>query len=431
LTVKLALRSAESPLERAHRCIADAFHDVDIVSAPLASGFGAEVWDVEGRRLIDYTMSKGAVLLGHADPRVNGAVAAYLEQGGAALLFSGPFHEREVRVAEILQRLIPCAEKVRFFKTGSCATSAAARLARIVTGGDLVLTSGYHGWHDWALEGMEAVPRSRGSVINFSYDLDCLRKLLFEYTGRVACILVTPEPNFFGPELLIEMRHLADEAGIPLIFDEVKTGFRFTAGGYQRKIGITPDLAVFSKGLANGFALAALVGRRYLMDAAAKTNLSSTYRGELPSFVAAEKTLQILESEPVLEHIWNQGARLISGLQEIFDRRGVAAEIFAHPPLFHIVFDDSDDARVFHRLSFDAGVLTYPFDNQALSLAHGAVVIDKSLNLLEKAVASLPNRRSAGGRGSGAVGRISRAALDRYTRFEFGGVVTNYAVKLP
>jgi glutamate-1-semialdehyde 2,1-aminomutase len=431
MMMKRGARSGKSPLERAQSCIADPFHDVDIMSTPLSGGFGAEVWDMEGRRLIDYTMSKGAVLLGHADPRVNGAVAAYLEQGGAPLLFSGPFHEYEIRVAEMLQHMIPCADKVRFFKTGSCGTSAAVRLARIMTGADLVLTSGYHGWHDWALEGLEPVNRPGARAINFAYDLDYLRKLLREHIGRVACIFVTPEPNFFHPELLVEVRRLADDAQVPLILDEVKTGFRFAVGGYQREIGIVPDLAVFSKGLANGFALAALVGRQHLMDGVGKTNMSSTYQGELPCFVAAEKTLQIYQSEPVLAEIWKQGARLISGLQEIFDRRGVAAEIFTHPPLFHIVFDDIDDARAFHRLSLEAGILTYPFDNQAVSGAHEAGVIDRSLNLWEKAVAGLPNRRSARDRSVRGTGRISRAALDRYTSYEFGGVVANYAVKLP
>jgi glutamate-1-semialdehyde 2,1-aminomutase len=417
-------------VKRARRYLADPFHDLDIIGVPFVSGAGATVWDVTGKRYIDYTMSKGALILGHADPQVNGAVSAFLKDG-ANLMFSGPFHERHVRLAESLCRIIPCAEKVRFFKTGSCATTAAVRLTRLVTGGDLVLTSGYHGWHDWALQGMKSTAPEGAAAINFAFDLDRLRMLLRKHVGRVACIFVTPEPNFFDPKLLQEMRSIADEAMVPLVFDEVKTGFRFSVGGYQRHIGVTPDLATFSKGLANGFSLSALAGRAAFMDAAARTDLESTYQLELACFVAAEATLRILQSEPVIERIWAQGAKLITGLTGLFERQGVAACIYTHPPMFHIVFEEPEEARLFHTLSFERGVLTYPFDNQMIAPVHDDAIIHESLNRFEDAVSALRRvtphrgaRRRLSSRGS----RVSRNALDRYTMFEFGGAITNYGV---
>jgi glutamate-1-semialdehyde 2,1-aminomutase len=425
-----ATQTAEDDLiTRARRCLADPFHDHDIVRVPLAGGAGPIVWDRSGKRYIDYTMSKGAVILGHADPEVNRAVSTFL-QDGANLLFSGPFHETHVRLAESLCRLIPCAEKVRFFKTGSCATTAAVRLTRLVTGGHLVLTSGYHGWHDWALEGMGSEQAGAGAI-NFGFDLDRLRTLLRTHAGRVACIFVTPEPNFFGPGLLRDMRVLADEAAVPLVFDEVKTGFRFSLGGYQKHIGVTPDLATFSKGLANGFSLSMVAGRARFMDAVADTNLASTCQLELAPFVAAETTLRILERGSVLGCIWRQGARLIAGLTDLFERHAIAARIYTHPPMFHIVFEDPEEARRFHALSFERGVLTYPFDNQVVAPVHDDAIIDESLNRFEDAVLALPRAASnkQGSRRGGSP--VSRSALDLYTAFEFGGSVTNHGLGEP
>lgn len=258
---------------------------------------GCRIIDTAGNSFIDCTMALGSVALGYAEPTVRDAVFSVIANGNVA----GLNDPREALLAERLCDHIPCAEMAQFLKSGADGMSAAVRIARTYTGRDLVVGSGYFGWHDWASDaaGVPEAIRSLYHKIPFD-DLDALDAVTREAGNRLAAIVIEPVVERMPSDIWIrKARELATLSGAVLVFDEMKTGFRLRRGGYQELSGITPDLAVFGKALANGFPLAAVVGRRDIMDAARRTWISSTLAGESVGLAAAHAVLDIHESADV------------------------------------------------------------------------------------------------------------------------------------
>ena len=230
---------------------------------------GCHLTSVTGDRYLDCTMALGAVALGYTEPRVTRAVIDAASQGSVSALSSW----REVELAERLCALIPCAERAQLLKTGAEATSAAVRLARTYTGRDHVVASGYFGWHDWSSDaaGVPATTRRDTTRVPFD-DVDALERAVAAAGSSLAAIVLEPVVERTPSIAWLERaRALCDATGAALVFDEVKTGFRVAPGGYQEVVGITPDLASFGKAMANGYPLAAVVGRAGVMQAAART----------------------------------------------------------------------------------------------------------------------------------------------------------------
>ena len=255
----------------------------------LAKGKGCRVWDVDGNEYIDYIQGLLPNILGYANEEVNAAVSEQLAQGHS---FSLP-HPLEVDLAERLTRLIPCAEKVRFGKNGSDATSGAVRAARAYTGRDRIACCGYHGWQDWYIGSTTrkaGVPEAvRALTHPFAYnDLGSLQKLLTEHKGEFAAVIMEPV-NFWPPAagFLEGARNLAHEHGALLIFDEICCGFHFGLGGAQKRFGVTPDMACFGKAMGNGFPIACVVGKADLMKVFEDIFFSFTFGGEVASMAAA------------------------------------------------------------------------------------------------------------------------------------------------
>lgn len=257
------------------------------VDAPthFVSARGCRIVDVTGERYLDCTMALGAVALGYAEPRVTQAVVDAATQGHVSALSSW----REVELAERLCAMIPCAERAQLLKTGADATSAAVRLARTYTGRDHVVASGYFGWHDWSgdARGVPVGVRSDTTRVAFD-DIAALERAVSAAGSGLAAIVLEPvverEPS---AAWIARARELCDAAGAALIFDEVKTGFRVAPGGYQEVCGVIPDLASFGKAMANGYPIAAVVGRAPLMEAARDTWISSTLASESTALAAA------------------------------------------------------------------------------------------------------------------------------------------------
>lgn len=306
----------------------------------LQRGQGAHVWDVDGNEYIDYVLAMGPVTLGYAHPRVDAAIAAQLRDG---ITFSLP-HPLEAEVAERLTGLVPCARLVRFLKGGAEATSAAIRLARAFTGRERVLYCGYHGWHDWYHAGRAeplGAPRALSALVRgFPYgDLGALAALLSEQGAETAAVIMEPVHATLPPAGYLEgVRELTARHGVLLVFDEIVTGFRVHAGGAQAYFGVTPDLACFAKGLANGMPLAAVAGRADVMQLAERALISVTYGGECLSLAAAAATLDELTAGDALARIWEAGRRLIAALQLAAGEAGVAAHWSGLPcmPTFHL-----------------------------------------------------------------------------------------------
>ncbi|WP_271621456.1 aminotransferase class III-fold pyridoxal phosphate-dependent enzyme [Bradyrhizobium sp. CCBAU 51745] len=316
---------------------------------------GAHVWDTNEKQYVDFTSCSGAAPLGAGyEPVVAHAAAEMRRTGG---ILPGPLSVHRVELAERLAEIFPIAERTMFFRTGSCATSAAVRLARAFTGVNRVLTSGYHGWHDWQLQdrpGMGLPNRDRDSL-DFRYHLDLLDE--FASIERVAAVIVTPEVNFFPPDYHQELQRLVHRHGALLIIDEVMTGFRYAFGGYHGAVGLAPDLITLSKGLANGMALSAVAGRADVLSAGEKTYMGNTYQREVTPFAAALSTLEALRDGTALARMREVGEQLIRGLNAVFANRQVAAWAFAWPTMFDVVFANAELGQMFFQQMWARGFL--------------------------------------------------------------------------
>ncbi|MDF1749145.1 MAG: aminotransferase class III-fold pyridoxal phosphate-dependent enzyme [Alphaproteobacteria bacterium] len=326
-------RSAKA-LERAERLIplgAQTFSkskiQFPIGAAPLflTAGKDGRVWDVDGNEFVDLINGLLCVSLGYCDPDIDAAARRQIDRGISFSLST----ELEAELAERLVRLIPSAEKVRFGKNGSDATSAAVRVARAYTGRDRVIVCGYHGWHDWYIAttsrvlGIPAAIRDLSHTVPYN-DLDAMASVFAAHPGQIACIVmevanaVPPQPGY-----LESLKQLAHDNGALLVFDEIITGFRFAMGGAQQLFGVTPDLSCFGKGMANGWPISALVGRADVMDVFEDIFVSGTFGGEAVSLAAAIATIDKMEKVGCIDALWKTGNVLANALNEQIQVNGL------------------------------------------------------------------------------------------------------------
>jgi len=331
--------------------------DDEALSTHFVSASGCRIVAVHGSQYVDCTMALGSVALGYSEPRVSSAVVDAVSEGSVSALSSW----REVELAERLHTLIPCAERVQLLKTGAEATSAAVRLARTYTGRDRVIASGYFGWHDWAADTAEGVPAAvRRDTVRVPFDdVAALEQAVTDAGTELAALVLEPVVERAASDAwLRRARELCDASGAALIFDEIKTGFRVAAGGYQERCGITPDLATFGKAMANGFPLAAVVGHAALMDAARRTWISSTLASESSALAAALAVLDWHEEADICGTLAETGREL----RAIFDRaieasgvEGVSTE--GIDPMFLLRWDDPARESYFVRAAAQGGVI--------------------------------------------------------------------------
>lgn len=308
----------------------------------LKRGEGSLVWDVDGNEYIDYILGLGPVTLGYNYARVNQAIMEQLNEG---ISFSLP-HPLEIELAELLTQVIPCAEMVRFSKTGSEVTSASVRAARAFTGRDKLAYCGYHGWHEWYSvttsrnKGIPAVMRDL--IFPFeANNIESLENLFKRNPGQIAAVIMEPiilEAPAKG--FLDKVKELAHRNGALLIFDEIVSGFRVALGGAQEYCGVVPDLSTCGKGMANGMPLSAVVGRKDVMKMYEEVFFSTTFGGETLSLAAAVATINEMQEKKVMEHIWAIGRKLTSGFNKLTRDIGVDAETIGLPCHFKFVVRD-------------------------------------------------------------------------------------------
>jgi len=363
----------------------------------IRRGKGSRVWDVDGNEYVDFINSLAAVTLGYCDPDVDAAVRTQLEDG---VIFSLP-HPIEMQVAEQIVKLVPCAEKVRFGKNGSDATAGAIRLARAFTNRDHVAVCGYHGWQDWYI-GTTArnrgVPQAtRDLTHTWAYnDLDSLTRIFQEYTGKVAAVILEPmnvtEPL---PGFLESVKELAHKHGALLIFDETVTGFRYANGGAQQYFGITPDIATFGKGLANGYPVSAVAGRADIMQLMEEVFFSFTFGGETLSLAAALATMQKLERESVTDTLYSQGRKVIASLKTCITASDAEdfLSVVGNPTWSFLIIKDAGAysqwqiKTLFMQEMLARGILTLGSHN--MSFSHSDVDLDKLSNAYDEVIPML------------------------------------------
>jgi glutamate-1-semialdehyde 2,1-aminomutase len=291
----------------------------------LERGRGAHVWDVDGNAYIDYIGGLLPVVLGYCDPDVDAAIVDQMQRGISFSLATS----LEVEVAELLVRLIPSAEMVRFGKNGSDATSAAIRLARACTGRDRVIACGYHGWHDWYIGstardlGVPDAVKALTATVPFN-DLAALDAILKANPDGYAALIMEPAGvQAPVPGYLEGVRRLTEHYGVVLVFDEIVTGFRINLGGAQAEYGVTPDLSCFGKAMGNGMPISAIVGRRDLMKRMEDIFFSGTFGGEALSLAAAKACMEKLERMQVPARLKALGARLQGSIRQMLIQQGI------------------------------------------------------------------------------------------------------------
>jgi len=311
----------------------------------LEYGKGCRLTDVDGNEFIDFLCGYGPIILGYREEEVDEAVIRQIRDKGFCFTLTQRYQNE---LAKKIREHVPCSEMSIFLKTGSDATTASIRIARAYTNRLKVMRCGYHGWHDWCVEMKGGIPEKLyEDVYEFHYNrLDQLEDLMKKYGDRTAAIIMTPfghplhqkmeEPK---PGFLEGVREIANRYGAVLIFDEVRTCFRLAMGGAQQRYGVTPDLAVLGKGMANGYAISVVTGKAEVMMAAAqKLFISSTFFPNSDSYIAALKTIEILERDNVLNQIWEKGNRFLKKIEAIIGKYDVGAELSGVAPMFFITF---------------------------------------------------------------------------------------------
>jgi len=316
---------------------------------------GCEVWDLDGKKYIDMsTMGVGSCILGYADDDVNKAVKSAVDRGNMCTL-NAP---EEVELAELLLKLHPWAEMVRYARTGGESMMIAVRIARAKSGKDTVLFCGYHGWHDWYLSSNLAdeksldghllpglnplgVPRAlKGLTCPFNYnDTQGFLKLINEHKDSVGVVVMESIRNNPPDKEFIEtIRHVTDEMGIIVIVDEITAGFRLNNGGAHLLFGLGPDIAVFAKGISNGFPMAAIIGKKDVMEVAQDTFISSTYWTDRIGPTAALATLNKIKENNVTGHLIRVGKKVKDLWRTMASKHDIDIEISGIDPLGHFDF---------------------------------------------------------------------------------------------
>ena len=411
-SLQLALARSRAAADRLHALVPGGAHTYakgddqfpEGLAPVIARGRGCHVWDVDGNEYLEYGMGLRSVTLGHAFPRVTDAVRAQLDDGTNFVRPSA----LELEAAESFVDLIAPADMVKFTKDGSTANTAAVKLARAFTGRDLVAICREHpffSYDDWA---MVATPLRSGIpggveqlTLMFSYnDLGSVEELLARYPGRIACFMLEPErtdPPRDG--FLQRLQELAHADGALLVFDECVTGFRWDNGGAQAAHGVAPDLSSWGKGIANGFALSALAGRREVMELGGLHHardrvflLSTTHGAEHVGLAAGIATMQTYREEPVIATLAARGERLRAGIERAAAGHGVerAFTLVGNPAcLFYGTRDAAGEPSQAFRTLFlqetiTRGLLAPSF---VVSYAHGEDDVDRTIEIVDAALA--------------------------------------------
>ncbi len=368
----------------------------------LETGTGCRLTDVDGNEFIDYLCGYGPMILGYREPEVDEAVWQQIRDKGFCFTLTQKYQNI---LAKKIRELVPSSELCVFMKTGSDATTASIRIARAHTGKLKVMRCGYHGWHDWCVEMKGGIPEKFWEDVHeFRYNrLDQLEKLMSEHGDDTAAIIMTPfgHPNHQKmeepkPGFLEGVREIADKYGAVLVYDEIRTGFRLSMGGAQKLYGVTPDLTVLGKAIANGYPISVVTGRKDVMMAAAdKLFISSTFFPNSEGFVAALKTIEILERDKVLENIWEKGNRFVEKLGALVAKYDVGAELTGVGPMFYITFakDESGAYKAkrkdFYTRLIRKGFFFSPYHHAYICYRHTEEDLAKTLEAIEDSFAYL------------------------------------------
>jgi glutamate-1-semialdehyde 2,1-aminomutase len=389
----------------------------------IREGRGGRVWDVSGNEYVDFLLGSGPMFIGHNHPEVTAAALAQIPRG--TTFFAN--NEHGIRLAAAIVDAVACAEKVRFVSSGTEADAYAMRVARAFRGRDKILKfeGGYHGMSDYSLMSLapkrpgnfpQAAPDSPGiprsvrdeMLIAPFNDAAMAVSLIHEHHDELGGVIVEPFQRLLPPQpgFLQALRDACTEHGIPLIFDEVVTGFRFAYGGAQEFYGVTPDLCTLGKVIGGGFPLAAIAGREDIMSLFDRGKVGDdrfltqigTLSGNPVAAVAGLATLEILRRPGAYEKVFATGRELMAGISGLLQKSGLPAQVIGVPPLFDIIYatgdvhdyrgtlrGDAEMQRRFNRRLREGGILKGD-SKFYVSLAHDAADVRHTLGAIGAAI---------------------------------------------
>jgi glutamate-1-semialdehyde 2,1-aminomutase len=361
---------------------------------------GCFVWDLDGNKYIDISiMGIGTNVLGYANDEVDSAVRKVIDNSNTST-FNCP---EEVYLAEKLVELHPWSDKVRFARTGGEANAIAVRIGRAASGKDKVAFCGYHGWHDWylaanltnsenleghLLSGLEpaGVPSGlKGSAIPFDYNsFDSIKNIVLN--GDVGVIMMEVSRNMEPKDNFLQnIRQLATDNGIVLIFDEITSGFRVTLGGCHLKYGVEPDMAVFGKTMGNGYAISAVIGKSEIMEYAQSSFISSTFWTDRIGPVAALKTIEIMERDSVQGQLTETGEYINKCWSELAEHHDLDIQIYGIPSITHIGFNSGQELAIKTIITQEMLKSGYLAGNSVyVCIDHSKNIVDDYMNTLNK-----------------------------------------------
>ena len=346
----------------------------------IRDGKGPIVWDMSGNEYIDYLLGSGPMVIGHAHPDVVAAVVEQIERGST---FFAP-NDSEVELAEEIVNAVPCAEQVRFLSSGTEATQMAMRVARAYRKREKILKfeGGFHGMNDYSLMSLapssppdfpKPSPDSAGipqgvqsSVLVAPFnDLETTTAIIDKHHNEIAGVIVEPMQRVIPPKpgFLQGLRDVTLQYEIPLIFDEIVTGFRFAYGGGQEYYGVIPDLCTLGKAVSGGFPMSAVVGRSEMMAHFDSDRVPSdefmpqvgTLNGNPVAAIAGLETLKVLRQKGTYEKLFQIGQSIKDGFQRLLNEAEIPAKVIGEAPMFDILFTDNEIVDYRSTLTADKG----------------------------------------------------------------------------
>jgi len=366
----------------------------------IESGKGSHVWDVDGNEYIDFLAGYGPTTIGWANVDIDNAAKESVDRGSCFSLA----HASQVKLALKIQQYFKCAERVLLCKTGTDATVASVRMARAYTDKEKVLTDGYHGWGDFSQYGEDngVLKSTKEATVRIPYGDICTYEKEIK-KGNVAAVMITPYPaapmsaSQTDVEFLRRIRELTTQYEIPLIFDEIRTAFRFAMGGVIEQVGIEPDMVCLAKAFANGYSIAAVGGKTEILNTIAiggkkhGTMISSTYFPNSMEMDVALKTIDFYEKHDVINDIRQKGQYYIEAINTIIAKHNAPLFNYGEPAMPAYMFDinSMDEEMLMARTMtlftyiIRSGILIHPFRQQYITYSHTKEDLDKALTALD------------------------------------------------
>ncbi|MEK5521659.1 aminotransferase class III-fold pyridoxal phosphate-dependent enzyme [Heyndrickxia sp. FSL W8-0423] len=367
----------------------DPYKDEKII---FQKGDGAYIWDINGKRYVDFINGKGSILLGHNDSDINQLLIESISNKSSTV--TGP-HQYIVALSEIILRDLKRDHyKIAYFSTGTEAVKASVNMVRMASKKSIILSSGYHGWDPLWYHDNGPHELNKNDILDVFFVPDLLKRAITNNKGNIAAFVISPDYVYLSEKTYNELFSICREHEIYIICDDVKQGYRYRSGNSLEMVGERADLYVFAKGLSNGNRLSCVVGPEQVMEFSRDFTYTSYY--ELLPYISALGTLKKMRNQNGYMQIRNIGATFLNNLREILKNSPIDMNVNGNGNLFQFVFPNDEIEEKFYRLCLLNGLLFFNGDNQCPNLAITNEVYDFVLKVITQVIEQLSSNYNTG-----------------------------------